>query len=156
MPKFRFNHMELTLPPGELAKSRDAICEFYGEVFGFDALDVPILNQTGLLLRTDAETSQFLLITEQKRHLASPGFDHLGFLYESRAEVDALLETCRKWKDRDSRVALKEYDDLHIGDVTTHAFYVRYLLPIWFDVQTLEYAPGAQPQRGWSYTQAPR
>ena len=84
----RFNHMELTLPPGELTARRDDLKRFYGEIFGMDALDVPILNQTGLLLRTDPETSQFLLVTEQKVHVSSPGYDHLGFLMESRAEVD--------------------------------------------------------------------
>ena len=57
MPALRFNHMELTLGRGELDAWRDDLKRFYGEVFGFDALDVPILKQTGLLLRTDAETS---------------------------------------------------------------------------------------------------
>ena len=42
MPALRFNHMELTLPAGALARDRDAIIAFYGEVFGFDAIDVPL------------------------------------------------------------------------------------------------------------------
>ena len=33
---------------------------------------------------------------------------------------------------------IKEYDDLVTGGVTVHAFYVKYLLPIWFDVQVIE------------------
>jgi hypothetical protein len=103
------------------------------------------------LLRTDAETSQFILLTEQRAHLASPGFDHLGLLCETRSEVDALLAKAREWRRRDPRVELKEYDDLVTGPVTTHAFYVRYLLPIWFDVQVLEYAEGAAPGRRWSF-----
>jgi catechol 2,3-dioxygenase-like lactoylglutathione lyase family enzyme len=147
----RFNHMELTLPPGALTRDRDDIRRFYGEVFGFEALDVPILKQVGLLLRTDPETSQFLLLTEQRVHIASPGYDHLGFLYDSRAEVDALLEQCRKWQARDSRVEIKEYDDLQTGDTTVHAFYVRYLLPIWFDVQVIEQEPGSEPRRRWTF-----
>ncbi len=151
MPSLRFNHMELTLPLGELERQRAEIREFYGDVFGFDALDVPILGQNGLLLRTDPETSQFLLITEQKKHLQSPGYDHLGFLHESRAEVDALLEKCRKWKERDARVEIKEYEDLHVANVTTRAFYVRYLLPIWFDVQVIEFAPGTKPEKQWRF-----
>jgi hypothetical protein len=32
-----------------------------------------------------------------------------------------------------------------------HAFYFKYLLPIFFDVQCLEYAPGAEPARQWRY-----
>lgn len=152
MPAFRFNHMELTLPKGALAGHREEIRAFYGEVFGLEALDVPILKQTGLLLRTDPETSQFILLTEQHQHITSPGYDHLGFLYESRAEVDALREECRKRQERDPRVEIKEYEDLVTGPVTVHAFYVRFLLPIWFDVQAIETAPGSEPARRWSFS----
>jgi len=151
MPSFRFNHMELTLPVGQLDVLREPIRTFYGEVFGMDSIDVPILGQQGLLLRTDPETSQFILVTEQKKHLQSPGFDHLGFLFETREEVDALREKCGKWQENDSRVALKDYEDLVFDDVTTRAFYVRYLLPIWFDIQTIEYANGSDPKLNWQY-----
>lgn len=147
----RFNHMELTLPKGALVEHRDAIKKFYGEVFGFESLDVPILGQTGLLLRTDADTSQFILVTEQAKHLSAPGYDHLGFLFETRAEVDALRETVGKRREEDSRVEIKDYEDLVTGPVTVRAFYVRYLLPIWFDVQTIETEAGAEPARRWSF-----
>ena len=121
MPR-RFNHMELTLPKGALAAAREDIRAFYADLFGWDALDVPILKQTGLLLRTDPETSQFLLLTEQRAHLSSPGFDHLGMLCDSRAEVDELLRRAKEWQERDARVEIKEYEDLVTGPVTTHAF----------------------------------
>ena len=134
-----FNHVALSVPADLLEeRGRREMLAFYGEVFGFEALDVPILKQTGLLLRTDAETSQFILVTEQTKHLHSPGYDHLGFLYETRDEVDTLLETCRKWQQRRPEIEIKEYEDLVVAGVTTHAFYVRYLLPIHFDVQCHE------------------
>jgi len=152
MSALRFNHMELTLARGALdAKTRADVKQFYGELFDFDAIDVPILGQLGLLLRTDAETSQFLLVTEAKEPMQSPGFDHLGFLVESRARVDALLARCREWRERDERVRIKEYEDLVQGGVTVHAFYVKYLLPIWFDVQCMEYAEGAAPKQSWRW-----
>ena len=151
MPKLRFNHMELTVPIGELEKLREPIRRFYGDVFDMEAIDVPILGQTGLLLRSDPETSQFILITEQKKHLQSPGFDHLGFLLESREDVDGLREKIGKWQDQDSRVKIKDYEDLVIQNVTTRAFYVKYLLPIWFDVQVIEYAEGTAPERAWHF-----
>jgi hypothetical protein len=28
---------------------------------------------------------------------------------------------------------------------------VRYLLPLWFDVQCMEYKPGAEPRRAWKF-----
>jgi len=151
MPKLRFNHMELTVPIGELDKLREPIRAFYGDVFDMEAMDVPILGQTGLLLRSDPETSQFILITEQKKHLQSPGFDHLGFLLESREDVDGLREKIGKWQEQDSRVEIKDYEDLVIQNVTTRAFYVKYLLPIWFDVQVIEYAEGTAPERAWHF-----
>jgi hypothetical protein len=152
MSALRFNHMELTLARGALdARTRADLKQFYGELFDFDAIDVPILGQLGLLLRTDAETSQFLLVTEAREPMQSPGFDHLGFLVESRARVDALRGRCREWQSRDARVQLKEYADLVQGGVTVHAFYVRFLLPIWFDVQCMEYADGAAPKQGWRW-----
>ncbi len=112
---------------------------------------MPILGQTGLLLRTDPETSQFLLVTEQTKHMTAPGYDHLGFFFESRDEVDTLLETCKKWQARHSEIEIKEYEDLAFGDNSLRAFYVRHLLPIWFDVQTIVYAEGAAPERAWHF-----
>jgi hypothetical protein len=148
----RFNHMELTLPPGALDDvTRSEIARFYGEVFGWNSLDVPILGQKALLLRSDEETSQFLLIAESKKPVSVPGYDHLGLLLETRAQVDGALAAIRAWRARDERVQIKEYEDLEQGDVTVHAFYVRYLLPIWFDVQCMEWKPGAEPARRWSY-----
>ena len=143
----RFNHMELTLAQGKLAAHREEIKDFYRDIFGFDSLDVPILGQTALLLRTDAETSQFLLVTEQREPLHSPGYDHLGFLYDTREEVDLLHEKCRKRQAQDPRVQIKDYEDLKTGPVTVHAFYVRYLLPLRIEVQHFEWAPGFDAQR---------
>lgn len=147
----RFNHMELTLPLGRLAETRREIAAFYQDLFGWDSLDVPILGQTGLLLRTDPDTSQFILVTEQKKHLESPGYDHLGLLYDTRAEVDLLLEKAKKWQARDARVQIKEYEDLVTGAHVTHAFYVKHLLPIWFDIQCHERTDGSQPDHEWKF-----
>lgn len=151
MSPLRFNHMELTLPVGGLAEHGEAIREFYGEVFGFTAIDVPIVDQTGLLLASDDEVSQFILLTEMEKHMQSPGYDHLGFLVDSREEVDRLRELCGQWQQRDGRVALKDYEDLVVGDTTVRAFYVKYLLPIWFDVQVIEQTPGTEPAKSWRY-----
>ena len=146
----RFNHMELTLPPGRLDAQRDDIARFYHDLLGWQASDVPILGQIGLLLRTDPATSQFILVTEQRVHIDSPGYDHLGLLCETRDEVDTYLARARELQAVDDRVQIKEYDDLVNGDHVTHAFYVRYLLPIWFDLQCFERAGVAQPDP-WRY-----
>ena len=147
MGTLRFNHMELTLPRGALGDDgRADIRAFYGEVFDFEALDVPILGQLGLLLRTDEATSQFLLLMESETPIDAPGYDHLGFLYDTREQVDDRLEQVKRWQEKDDRVRIKEYEDLVTGSTTVHAFYVRHLLPIWFDVQCIEHA-GPIPAR---------
>jgi hypothetical protein len=35
-------------------------------------------------------------------------------------------------------VRIKEYEDPSYPGLTVHAFYVKYLLPIYFDVQSME------------------
>ena len=148
----RFNHMELTVARGTLDEpSRSEITRFYSEIFGWNAIDVKVVQPNDLLLATDAEVSQFILLSETEHPMQSPGYDHLGLLQDSRAQVDELLERCRKYQSRDERVRIKEYDDLDQGDLKVHAFYVKYLLPIWFDVQVLEWPAGKGPGHRWRY-----
>ncbi len=148
----RFNHMELTLGPGELDENRrHEIGRFYGEVLGWKSSTVRILGQDALLLQVDEAVSQFILVAESPKPMHSPGYDHLGLLMESRAEVDQVLERCRSFQSQDDRVAIKEYPDLDQGVVCVHAFYLKYLLPIWFDVQSMEWQAGAEPTKRWSF-----
>lgn len=148
----RFNHMELTLPPGELDKHRKEISDFYGELLGFEALDVPIMGQTGLLLRTDPDTSQFILLMEMEKHLRNPGYDHLGFLLDTREQVDDLLAECKRRQASDPRIKIQEYEDLIQGGVTVHAFYVQFILPLWFDIQSQEFDKDATPKKQWRFS----
>jgi hypothetical protein len=153
MATMRFNHMELTLPRGALDDTRRAdIRRFYGDLFGWTGMDVEVVGQRALYLQVDE--GQFLLVAESDRPMQSPGYDHLGLLFDARAQVDDLLARCRLEREKDDRVRIKEYRDETFGTVTVHAFYVKYLLPIWFDVQCLEHAPGAEPGHRWVYTTA--
>lgn len=148
----RFNHMELTFAPGTLdERLRNEIATFYGEVFGWEASTVPILGQEGLLLKIDPEVSQFILLVENSNPMVPPAYDHLGLLMDTREEVDAILDTCKQWQERDDRVELKIYKDLVNPTTVVHAFYVRYLLPIHFDVQVIERAADSQPAHEWRY-----
>ena len=150
MPTMRFNHMELTFAPGTLDESlRAEIDEFYGDVFGFVGADTEVVGQKAHILLAD-EGKQFILCAESPKHIDSPGYDHLGFLYDTREEVDALLDKCKRYQEKDDRVQIKEYEDLVYGDreLVVHAFYVRHLLPIWFDVQCMERSGESVP--AWS------
>jgi hypothetical protein len=135
----RFNHMELTFADGTLDDvMRGEVDRFYGSIFGWTGHDVDVVGQKAHYMHVDDE--QFILLAESSKPMASPGYDHLGLLQDTRVEVDRLLDACKDYRERDDRVQIKEYDDLVIGDLTVHAFYVKYLLPIYFDVQCMERA----------------
>jgi hypothetical protein len=152
MSTMRFNHMELTFAEGELTDElRSEIKSFYGEILGWTAMDVEVVGQNALLLAADEEVSQFILLAESPKPIQSPGYDHLGVLLETRAEVDEVLAKCREFQARDDRVRIKDYPDLDQGVVVVRAFYVKHLLPIWLDVQCMEWAEGAAPARKWTY-----
>ncbi|MCU0309491.1 MAG: hypothetical protein MUE36_00910 [Acidimicrobiales bacterium] len=150
MPQIRFNHMELTVPPGTLDEAMRAdLTAFYGGVLGWQTSSVEIVGGLQFLMRPDE--GQFILVAEHDRPMSAPGYDHLGLLCDTREEVDEVLAECERWADKDDRLRIKRYDDLVVGPVTVHAFYVKYLLPIWFDVQSIDHEPGTGPERRWQY-----
>jgi len=148
MATMRFNHMELTFPRGTLTEEfRGEVADFYGGVFGWEASTVQVVGQDCLYLHVDE--GQFILCAETDNPIQSPRYDHLGLLMDTRAEVDAALATIKDRAASDDRIRLKEYEDLVMERVTVHAFYVKYLLPIYFDVQCMEYRPGTEPANRW-------
>jgi hypothetical protein len=133
----RFNHMELTFARGTLNDEfREEVDAFYGSVFGWSAADAEVVGQLCHILLPDA--GQFLLLAESDKPMSSPGYDHLGLLQDTREEVDHLLDACKRYQEKDDRVQIQEYEDLVYPGLTVHAFYVKYLLPIYFDVQSME------------------
>jgi len=138
----RFNHMEITFALGSLTPSFcDEVDAFYSDVFGFTSSRRRMFGQESLTLRTPED--DFILLIEGKEPMVSPGFDHLGLRLDTREEVDDTLARVKHHLATDDRVELKEYaDDVMDGELY-HAYYVRHLLPIWFDVQHVEPAPSA-------------
>lgn len=63
----------------------------------------------------------------------SLGYDHLGLLYHTLAEVETPLDKTRAWGLRDHRGPINEYEVFIDGQATTPAFYVWHRLPIGFD-----------------------
>jgi hypothetical protein len=146
----RFNHMELSFPIGTLTRHfRDDVDAFFCTVLGWDSLDTEVVGQSCHLLRPD--DGQFILLAESDEPMSSPGYDHLGLLMETRAEVDATLAECQNFQKKDGRLRIKEYEDLVLPTVTVHAFYVKHLLPIWFDIQSMESPAGRPPAPRWQY-----
>jgi len=134
----RLNHMELTFPTGTLDDAfRKEVDAFWCEVFGWTSVDTEVVGQLVHILLTGTE-GDFILLAESDTPISAPGYDHLGLLQGTRAEVDELLDRCKQFRETDDRVVIKEYEDLETGGLVVHAFYVKYLLPIYFDVQCME------------------
>jgi hypothetical protein len=151
MTSMRFNHMELSFPVGTLTPEfRQDVDAFYCGVLGWNALDTQVVGQSCHLLRPD--DGQFILLAEADEPMSSPGYDHLGLLMETRAAVDAVLAQCLRFQEKDRRLRIKQYDDLAGPTITVHAFYVKHLLPIWFDIQSMEWPPGGEPAHRWAYS----
>ena len=152
MAHVRFNHMELSFPRGTLTDEfRADVDSVFVDLLGWRASDVDIVGQHAHLLQPD--DGQFLLLVEGDKHMDSPGYDHLGLLCETRDEVDGIRDKCQERAATDDRMRVKTYEDLkYPTGLVVHAFYFRWLLPIWFDVQSMEWPAGAAPEQRWRYT----
>jgi hypothetical protein len=142
--RMRMNHMELTFPRDTLTDVfRKEVDDFYCGIFGWTGIDTEVVGQLTHILLTGTD-GDFILLAESDKPMSSPGYDHLGLLQPTRAEVDGLLQQCRDYQARDDRVQIKDYPDLvnqtDAGELVVRAFYVKFLLPIWFDVQCMERA----------------
>lgn len=152
----RFNHMELTVPPGFIKQEKQNIIDFYSGCFGFTCIEVPMvdINVTDkYLISTDPEFSQFFFLAEDPNHMQLKSYDHIGFLMDTWDEVDATFDKVKAFQERDPRVEIMHTfeDDFEAGPVFTHFYYFRYLLPIWIDVQFIQWKPGMKPARQWQY-----
>jgi len=142
----RFNHMELTVPKGELGRSRAAISEFYRDLFGFESLDVEILKQTGLLferlLTIDCRKELVEALKNEGRSALYSSNAALGraasaeLLHDPAVEAEAIKFTnyfCLCWryflqKSRSFLIAFKRPLEakVYINSVNTDAFYLLF------------------------------
>jgi hypothetical protein len=133
----RFDHIELSVPVGSLTTTlREELDDFYGSIFGWSGSDIDVAGHACRLLLCGS--NQFIQVLESERPLDSPGFDHVGLLFDSRQEVDDLLDACERYAEKDDRVSVERREDLRYPGLTVHSFYVRYLLPLFFDVHSQE------------------
>ena len=148
---WRLNHLQLTIPRGTLASDYDAMRAFYCDVLGFNATRIEKFGPDHVFFATDPEGSQFLYVAEDPEPMRVSSNDHLGFHVDSRAGVDLALAACKHVQARDPRMQIQELEDLDLPETVTHAFYFKYLLPLWFDIQVIEHKPGFAPSRQWFF-----
>ena len=133
------NHVALSLPADQLDQAhRDDLCHFWGEVFGFDELEVMTEDRRRLVLAC-VHWDQFLFIVSEDEPMRCPPMDHFGFAVGSMDELLGVRDRAVAYRttttgSRSSTSA----DDQKV--VTIHSIYVRFLLPMMCEVQWWEFA----------------
>ena len=62
------------------------------------------------------------------------------------------MEVAIVGQQSNAEVEIKEYDDLITLPTTVHAFCIKHLLPIWFNVQCIDYDKGTNSAKQWRYS----
>jgi hypothetical protein len=139
----RFNHVAMSLAPDQLDDDgRKAIVEFYGQVFGWQELDMLTVDRQRLVLSAHTH-EQFVFLVSEEEPMRSPRLDHFGMSVGDLQELHAAHQRAKAFAERDPRVDLidPEVDDREV--VKIHSFYVGYLLPMMVEVQYWEFADSA-------------
>lgn len=142
----RFNHVALTVPPDALdAAGRESLLSFYGEVFGWTEMPVMTKDRELLVLRCHSN-EQFVYLHASDAPMRCGPSEHVGMSVATPAELEGIHERARKRAERDPEVEVTERAVDDYTAVKLHHFYVRYRLPVSFEVQCFEWAPGLGAQ----------
>jgi hypothetical protein len=149
-PSQNFNHVAMSLPAETLdERGRAAILDFYGEVFGWTEMPTLTEDRKRLVLRAHSN-EQFVFLIAGSDPMRCGDLDHFGLSVAVPAELDAILERARAYRERDARVRIVDRQVEDYGVLELHSFYVGYLLPMLVEVQCYEWAEGfgSQSQPG--------
>ena len=97
-----------------------------------------------LVLRTWSH-EEFVYLHAAGAPMRCGATEHVGMSVATEAELDALYERAAKCAERDPEVELTPRTTEDFTVVKLHAFYVRYRLPVSFEVQCFAWAPGFGP-----------
>jgi hypothetical protein len=139
MSQARINHMEVTVERGTLEAMMPALKSFYCETLGLVPAHLDAFPGPHVFLNSEDFKSFFIYVAEHEQPMIVRGDDHLGFHMQDVQAVDRVLNACRTVAKADRRMQIRELDDLDLQQTHTHAFYFRYLLPIWFDIQYIRF-----------------
>ena len=137
----QFNHVAMSVPADLLdSEGRAAICEFYGDVFGFT--EHPTMTEDRQRLVLGAHTfEQFVFLVAQDDFMRAHHHDHYGMSVATRADFDAIAARAAAWKAKlPDQVTLDGPEvEEHEGVLQLHSFYVSYLLPLTIEVQWFDW-----------------
>ncbi len=135
----RLNHVAMSLEAGSLdATHRADLCDFWGQVFGFEELEVMTEDRRRLVLSC-VHWDQFLFLIADDDPMRCPRLDHFGFSVGSRDELQGVRDRAVAYRAHDDRVDLVDLAVDDQGVVRIHSVYVRFLLPMMAEVQWWEF-----------------
>lgn len=137
----RFNHLAVSVAADALdADGRGAIQEFYGDVFGFEEYPELTKDRAQLVLRAHSH-EQFVFIVSDESPMTAPRMDHVGLSVASLADFEEVARRAAAWKARmpDDVDLIAPSVEEYVGALRLHSFYVRYRLPVMFELQHFEY-----------------
>ena len=128
--------MDISLPAGVLgAEGRADICDFYGEVFGWEELPTMTLDRERLVLQAYS-FEQFVFLIASDDPMRCPRMDHFGMSVGTLTELDDTEKRALAYRERDDRVDLIEVTvESHHDILDLHSFYVGFLFPMMVEVQ---------------------
>ena len=150
MPHARFNHIALTVPDGSLSTNREPIENFYGGILGAQVFEYGDSSQALIISFDEGFPSQSIVLNEGKHPMVARGEDHLGLEYSEFSEVDEIIRSCWEFKESDDRIQIGEIIDQNDDGYKYRACYVKYLLPLQLDIQSIQWSHGRRPKR-WVY-----
>ena len=109
------------------------------DVFGWDEMPTLTKDRELFVLRCGSN-EQFVYLNGSDDPMRCPKLDHVGLSVGTPEELGAMHERAHKWMERDPdvEVTVRGLDDF--GVLKLHNFYLRYRLPMMFEVQCFEWA----------------
>ena len=138
----QFNHVAMSVPAEDLAAaSRSDLLAFYGDVFGWT--EMPMMSRDGeLLVMRVHRNDQFVFLQAAEEPMRCPNGDHVGIAVGSVEELESTIARAREASKRHADVEIRAERTQDFGVLKLHACYIRYRLPLTFEVQCFDWAPG--------------
>jgi hypothetical protein len=131
----RFNHVAMSVPADLLGEAgRKELCDFYGEVFGWQELPTETVERKKLVFGVHA-IEQFVFLIADESPMVAPRLDHFGLSVGTERELDEVLAKAKAFHARDGRVDVIDKQTEDHGMLAITSIYVGYLLPMMVEIQ---------------------
>lgn len=143
--KPRLSHVTVTVARDQLEPEAKAeLLAFYRDVFGFEENEALARPGERIFLRAP-DDDQYLTIRASDAPMQYSGYEHVGFVVETRDELMATHARARAFAQRDDRVEIREPKEAYGGALLV--FRVRFLLPLSIEVQVFSPSAGGASGR---------